>query len=178
MLVVDLFSGTGAATKAFKDRGHRVITVDIDPKLRPDIVADIRHFPLRNLKPDFVWASPPCTEFSKFNQPGIFPNPPWPESGLELIAATQDAIASLNPRFWTIENVKGAQRFLGRPTKRCRSFLLWGRFPPFDGGPVPWKNAGRRSAGNHYIHPGAARLAAVPRQLSLALCMALERDLA
>ena len=177
MLVVDLFSGTGAATKAFKDRGHKVITVDIDPKLRPDIVADIRHFPLRNLKPDFVWASPPCTEFSRRDQRGLFPNEPHPDLGLQLVAAACDAIAGLDPTYWCIENVRGAKPYLGRPTKKVKAWYLWGRFPPFDAFTTFQKHrlpgGGKKSGWRQ-----ASARSRTPFAISLALCMAFERGLA
>ena len=41
MNVLDLFSGLGGWSAAFKDRGHAVTTLDIEPKFKPDIVKDI-----------------------------------------------------------------------------------------------------------------------------------------
>lgn len=38
MRVLDLFSGLGGWSAAFRDRGHEVITLDIEPKFKPDIV--------------------------------------------------------------------------------------------------------------------------------------------
>ncbi len=46
-VVVDLFSGTAGATASFRTHGWRVITVDVDRRHRPDIVADARALPLR-----------------------------------------------------------------------------------------------------------------------------------
>ena len=188
MLVVDLFSGTGAATQAFADRGHKVIRIDNNPKLKPDIVADVCFLPLKDLKPDFVWASPPCQDFSNVchrnwtrqREGG------WPAEGFETYLAACDAIAILNPPYWAIENVRGAARWWGKPTKRvgrstCKAnapFLLWGRFPPFDAN-TPFKGFVRFNKTSPAHHtPPAATSASIPYALSLALCMALERDLA
>jgi hypothetical protein len=33
VIVYDFYSGTGSATKAFEDRGHTVIKVELDPYL-------------------------------------------------------------------------------------------------------------------------------------------------
>lgn len=66
LCVLDLFAGRGTATKAFRDRGWEVVTVEIDPQHRPDIVGDIGSWnpPFKPGHFDFIWASPPCTTFS------------------------------------------------------------------------------------------------------------------
>lgn len=180
MNVVDLFSGTGAATQAFRDRGHKVVTIDIarNKWCKPDIQADIRHLPLRNLKPDFVWASPPCTEFSFARRvPGDV------EAGLNLLAAAYDAIAALDATYWAIENVHGAKKWFGPPTKTVGAWCLWGRFPPFDARvPKKFEMAGVKKlprAGGGWMYGGAnaSRKAKAPYALSLALCCAIERDM-
>jgi hypothetical protein len=183
MLVVDLFSGTGAATQAFVDRGHKVIRIDNNPKLKPDIVSDVRFLPLRGIKPDFVWASPPCTDFTTWSRSNQLRDQAqgWPENGLQLVAAACDAIAVLDPSAWAIENVRGAGKWLGHETKRVGAWWLWGRFPPFDATvPHKWQLLGPTLA-HRKLASGQSRArksAAIPYALSLALCMALERELA
>lgn len=174
-MVVDLFSGTGAATKAFKDRGHKVITIDIarNKWVQPDIQADIRHLPLRNLKPDFVWASPPCTEFSLARAGGKRRDI---EGGMVLVAAACDAIAELRPTYWVIENVRGAVACFGPGWKRVGAWFLWGNFPPFDVGNPPLKTRDRQGKRLSGWSHGAHYRAKVPYALSLALCCAIERD--
>ena len=65
--ILDLCAGTGSATKAFKDAGHEVIHLELDPSFNPEICMDIRTFakdPTTYLPhgwmPDVIWASPPC----------------------------------------------------------------------------------------------------------------------
>ena len=41
MKVLDLFSGLGGFSQAFKDRGHKVTTLDNNPEFNPDICIDI-----------------------------------------------------------------------------------------------------------------------------------------
>jgi hypothetical protein len=57
---LDLCSGLGGASQPALDRGWRVIRVDIDPRFKPDIVADVRALPLKPFHVDVLWASPPC----------------------------------------------------------------------------------------------------------------------
>ena len=69
MKVLDLFSGLGGWSQAFKDRGHLVFTVDIEPKFKPNMTADIlnlsaQDFPKVSSGWDVILASPPCNAFS------------------------------------------------------------------------------------------------------------------
>lgn len=177
LTVVDLFSGSGSATKAFKDRGHRVITVDINPKLKPDIVADVRYLPFADgFRPDVVWASPPCQDFSTMNFKASRRNKAggWPEAGMETVAAAHDAIAYLNPRWWVLENVVGAKKWFGAPTAHYGSVYLWGRFPPFDAPPHRKGFVERYKRGRTNDLPNDGVKAAIPYSISRALCLAIE----
>jgi len=127
-LAVELFSGTAGATAAFRKNGWRVVTLDIDARHKPSIVADARALPL-SLGPDvgrpveLLWCSFPCPEFSDAN-----PSAPLRPS-LELYVASVAAVRQLLPRFWVIENVRGAIPFLGIPAQKIGPWCLWGYFP-------------------------------------------------
>jgi len=65
-ILLELFSGTGSIGKVAKKLGLEVISIDIVEKFKPSIVADLLTFDYKTLPiPDYIWASPPCTSFSK-----------------------------------------------------------------------------------------------------------------
>lgn len=80
-VALDLFSGSGAATAAFRAADWHVVTLDSDRRRQPAILADVSRLPLKG-SVDFLWASPPCTEFSDA-RPGASDRRP----SLELIEA-------------------------------------------------------------------------------------------
>ena len=66
--LLELFSGTGSIGKSFREKGWEVTSVDIDPKSDADIVADVATWCFRVHDPgyfDCIWASPPCTHYSR-----------------------------------------------------------------------------------------------------------------
>lgn len=145
MKVLDLFSGLKGWSKAFADRGHDVLTVDIEAKFQPDICADILKLTPSNLMGfgpfDLVAASPVCTEFSKSSMPKTWKsvqkygcNP-----DTTLLKQTVALIEALKPRWWIIENVRGAVPYfkpiIGKPVRHVGSRYLWGKFPMFDTSP-------------------------------------------
>src|SRR5208282_5306335 len=110
LVFLDLCSGLGGASQPALDRGWRVIRVDIDPRFKPTIVADVRALPLKPFHVDVLWASPPCQEFSKFGLRCFFPNPPAPD--LSLVQGIWEFIDFLRPRYWVVENVWASRPWL------------------------------------------------------------------
>jgi hypothetical protein len=138
-LMVELCAGTGVLAATFRRAGWRTLTVDVDASHRPDVVADLRE--LRDLSElgdlselAFVWAAPPCAEFSRTFMPWMAAAAPVPS--LELVEASLRLIRSADPPWWAIENVKGALRWfrplLGEPRASSggRAVYLWGALPP------------------------------------------------
>lgn len=69
MNVLDLFSGAEGWTEAFRERGHDVVTLDLDPKFGADHQIDFLTIGSleeleREDKFDLILASPPCESFS------------------------------------------------------------------------------------------------------------------
>jgi len=130
LLMIDLFSGLGGVSQPMLDRGWNVIRVDNDPRFQPTIVADVAEWSWRGRHPDLVWASPPCTEFAKASFPWVREKP---LPSLALVQAALRVIEECNPRYWAIENVRGAIRWfrpiLGEPRVSFWPVFLWGYFP-------------------------------------------------
>jgi site-specific DNA-cytosine methylase len=131
LLMLDLFSGLGGASQAFRERPWwKVVRVDIDPACEPDIVADVATWTWHGPRPTLVWASPPCQEFAREDMP-------WCRTGrppdLTLVFAVLRIVRETGPLFWVLENVRGAQRWIGRAPWHVGPYYFWGWFPPFKG---------------------------------------------
>ena len=66
-VLLELFSGTGSVGRSFRARGWEVFSVDIDATAKPTLVANVLELHLHRLPPrvDCIWASPPCTHYSR-----------------------------------------------------------------------------------------------------------------
>ena len=67
-LMLDLFCGTRSVSRVFKERGWNTLTLDVDPACNADITIDILELRRDQLPPEkdvhFIWASPPCIQYS------------------------------------------------------------------------------------------------------------------
>ena len=65
--VLELFSGTGSVGRSFRACGWDVFSVDIDAAAKPTLVANVLDLQWDALPPrvDCIWASPPCTHYSR-----------------------------------------------------------------------------------------------------------------
>lgn len=136
-LVVELCAGTGVLSAAFRRRGWRSFTVDTDARHRPDWCGDVRQLGAEVLGgevPAFVWAAPPCVEFSRHDQPWTKARAPSPPD-VSILDACARLVASWRPPWWALETVRGGgpwfrPRF-GEPVAHVgRSFYLYGALPP------------------------------------------------
>jgi site-specific DNA-cytosine methylase len=167
-LMLDLFAGTGGASRAFDAAGWEVVRVELDPAFPAEHHADVSTWSWAGRRPTLVWASPPCTEFARESMP-------WCRTGavpsLALVDAAERIIRECRPDFWVIENVRGATRYLtpryGRPLVLGPVFL-WGRFPRFYARVRHWKE--RLSSTQR------AQRAAIPLAVSAGLLRAIEAD--
>lgn len=168
-LMLDLCSGLGGASSAMQAKGWRVITVDIEAGFNPSIVADVRQFTYSGRRPDLIWASPPCVEFARESMP-------WSRTGqipdMDIVRACYRIVEDVNPRFWIIENVRGAipyfKDLLGDWRWHQGAWYLWGFFPPL--GYVSWNGKKKESYGSKQ----RAERAKIPYELSLAIANAIE----
>jgi hypothetical protein len=164
-LMLDLCCGLKGASQAMRERGWRVLTVDIDGRFEPDVVADVRDWHYEGERPDLVWASPPCAEFSR----EYFP---WTRTGvapdLSVYLAVKRVVDEVGPVYWIIENVRGAVPYFGTYTAVYYPYYLWGVFPP-----LGWVKIQRRHK-ESYPSTAKALRSKIPYGLSLAVARAIE----
>jgi len=101
MRLLELFSGTGSIGKAFPD--FEVTSLDLVGS--PTIKLDIMDWDYQSMAPgsyDAVWASPPCTHFSRARTTAKTPR--QLESADALVQRTLDIIEHFRPQVWAIEN--------------------------------------------------------------------------
>ena len=109
-MIIDLCCGIGR----FESKDEEVISIDIDPKTKPTIIADIKYLPFKpGLHVDHVHASPNCTYFSKARRWGYGWNPKGVSESLQSVAACYEAFAYLGAKRCSLENPKGIEDILG-----------------------------------------------------------------
>ena len=105
-LALELFKGTGSIGKALKKHGFHVDSLDMDPKCDATWTANILEWEdWRQMEPgtyDFIWSSPPCTEYSRARTTAK--NPRNLELADSMVARTLEIIRYLKPKGWLMEN--------------------------------------------------------------------------
>jgi hypothetical protein len=187
-LCIDLFCGLGGWTEGFLAEGWDVVGFDIerheyDGEKYPAqlVLQDVRTIHGKQFRnASMIVASSPCQEFS-------YRAMPWkrakalgpPLLGMELFAQAAriqgEAIAAAGGRFIPMvqENVKGAQKYVGRAQWHYGSYYLWGNVPAlmplsfkahkvpgfrFDGSGKPFQSAavaGTKNTGGSWFAIGS-----------------------
>lgn len=101
-LLLELFCGTAEVSRAFRRRGWETWAVDNDPKSNADELCDVLRFEWRGRRPDVIWASPPCTQYSQARRNAG--SPPDLAGADALVARTLEIVRNLRPRYFFIEN--------------------------------------------------------------------------
>ena len=99
--LLDLFSGTGSVGEVAKELGFNVISLDRD--MEADIEIDIMDWDYTDLPRDFfdvIWASPPCTEYSRAKTTA----PRDIEGANIIVQRTLDILEHFCPKYWILEN--------------------------------------------------------------------------
>ena len=102
--ILELFCGTKSFSKVIN---APCVSVDIDPKMKPDILSDIMDLDYKSLwtpgEFHYIHASPPCTDYSKINH--AHPNKVLRIDYFNsIVKRTIDIINYLKPKYWTMEN--------------------------------------------------------------------------
>jgi len=194
MKVLDLCSGLGGFSEAFVAAGHEVLRIENNPLLaevpHTDIidlfdvrdlleenVADNGDAFLRNV--DIILFSPPCYEFSlAFDAPRAVwarENAGIPyEPSMDLLECGMEIIELLKPKYWIVENVRGASPFfsqiLGRARQINDAYFFWGNFPSF----VPAMFPSKAEKDERWNPLRANVRGKIPLEISEALLAAIE----
>ncbi len=125
MKILELFCGTKSISNAFKEKGHEVFTIDWEKNFDPDLVADIGTLAANDIiklcggVPDVIWASPDCTSYSiaaishhrEKDADGNFkPKSDYAKFCDKVNKNVLGLIKELKPKYWFIENPRGALR--------------------------------------------------------------------
>ena len=99
MKVLELFSGTGSVGRVAKQLGHSVISLDLKGA---DLNCDILEWDYKQFDKDFdfVWASPPCTEYSRAKTTGVRKI----DEANKIVLKTIEIIKYFEPKYFVIEN--------------------------------------------------------------------------
>ena len=123
--VLELFCGTKSISNAFKEKGHKVFTVDWEKGFAPDLATDIEELSAGQIKklcggiPDIIWASPDCTTYSiaaisshrtKEKNGNFAPKSEYAKKCDRTNRHLLDLIQELKPKYYFIENPRGALR--------------------------------------------------------------------
>lgn len=159
--MLDLFAGLGGASEAMvQSKNWDVMRIENNSMLSgvahshqicvKQFRDELRGMIDDGYKPDevtLIWASPPCTEFSlaySSPQSKAYRAGEEYQPDMSLLEATIEIIEMINPKYWVIENVRGAVKhfkpYLKEQDKVINhSIFLWGNFPSFEVGQIDSK---------------------------------------
>lgn len=190
LIMLEFFAGEGLLAETFREAGYKVLTIDNNPKLNPDICVDILNFKKEDLpeefrNPDVAFFGVPCTKFSVAGRSSNFTNhmPNDVDSciALALVYKSLELIEDLKPKSWFIENPMGYLRTFPFMQKLIRKEVWYCRYGDNRAKPTDfWSNRGdwitkKCFNGNRACHHDAAPRGS--RTGTQGLCNAYERGL-
>jgi hypothetical protein len=138
MRILGLCCGRKGWESAFIERDHDVLTIDIDPKMEPDICMDIKDLTVEDIGTDWdiILVSPPCEKFSiascrhywsaeeprvpKANEKGDAA-----DNALQLVHHIYELIEQIKPKYWAMENPTAMLRKLWKAPAVATFFASW-----------------------------------------------------
>ena len=118
MNVLELFCGTKSVGKCCEMLGWNAVSVDLEKKFNPTHVCDVMDFDYKQYPKDYfdiVWASPPCTEYSRLlctflgrQMKGELYTKEIMKKNMnesdKLVLKSLEIIEYFNPHLWFLEN--------------------------------------------------------------------------
>jgi site-specific DNA-cytosine methylase len=151
--ILELFKGTGSVGKIANKMGMHVISLDMIEKYEPDILIDILNWDYKalNIKPDFIWASPPCNTYSTLAYPfkerdtkTAEPLSDRARLGTKILYKTLEIIQyfkQLNPKLlFVMENPRGMMRLDKKVLKLNRDTTTYCAYGDFKRKPTDFFN--------------------------------------
>ena len=164
MKLLELFSGAGSVGKVAINFGIHVTSLDRD--MNADIKTDIMNWNYQQFPPqhfDIIWASPPCTEYSRAKTIGVRKI----QESNEIVLRVLEIINYFDPIFYMIENPQSGllknQTFMGdlpfNDVDYCRYGMkyrkrtrIWNNIYGWEPKPLCKKNCGNIVDGRHVEH--------------------------
>ena len=144
LIIVEGYCGTKSYSKVAEARGHKCLTIDYNPKFKPDMVCDMLYLNKKMIpkdfrKPDMMWFSPPCETFSLSGNSWYMGYATTPKAyvGMALAYKCVELIRDMKPKYWVIENPRAGMRnaWFMKPLERTTvSYCQYGdtRMKPTD----------------------------------------------
>ena len=152
MILLELFAGTRSISKAFEKEGFKTFSIEWDKQFENiDLYEDISKITandiigLCNGVPDVIWASPDCTTYSvagishhrKKEGNNLVPISDYATFCDNTNKHVIELIKELKPKYWFIENPRGALRkmhFMGGLPRYTVTYCQYGdtRMKPTD----------------------------------------------
>lgn len=127
MKILELFSGNGDISDAFKSRGHEIYRVDWSDKVEAELHADVSKLTVDDIinlcdgVPDIIWASPDCTTYSiathrhRTVKEGLHPKTEYAaqcDTTNTLMWELIDNLVECGTKYYYVENPRGRMRHM------------------------------------------------------------------
>ena len=164
-LAIDLFCGLGGWTEGLLAEGYYVVGFDTEQHIYGEhrypaqlVIQDVLTLHGRQFKDAaLIVASPPCQAYSYRAMPWKRAKalPPPDNSLFEACFRIQQEASEAAGRHipLVVENVKGAQKWVGRAQAHFGSFYLWGDIPALM--PIVEKRHGQKNNGGSWFNIGS-----------------------
>jgi hypothetical protein len=172
----DLGCGLGGASAAMRDRGWNVYRIDRERDVKADRYCDLRSLLTLPRGVDLLWASTCCNQFSVLRLP--FRNSVNARKPIDLSVElhVKRLIDESRPRFWLVENVVHARKWLnpifGPPRATVAGHVIWGNLPLL----VPWVKPYKFAMDSHTWsgRPRHLKKSLIPYEVSSAIANTVE----